>query len=112
MSVTERRSEIMRIMVLRRKSTVPLLMEMFSVSEKTIRRDIRALMLEYPLESISGNGGGVCLPDWYYPNKNLFSGEEITVLEELMPNANEYQKQVLKQMLAKFGTNTYRTCKA
>ena len=104
MSVTERRAEIMRIMVLRRKSTVPILME-------TIRRDIRALMLEYPLESISGNGGGVCLPDWYYPNKNLFSGEEITVLEELMPNANEYQKQVLKQMLAKFGTNTYRPCK-
>ncbi|MCM1008424.1 MAG: hypothetical protein NC485_10945 [Ruminococcus flavefaciens] len=66
------------------------------MSEKTIRRDIRALMLEYPLESISGNGGGIRLPDWYYPNKNLFSGEEIIVLEELIPKANEYQSQVLK----------------
>ncbi len=112
MSVTERRAEIMRIMVLRRKSTVPLLMKIFSVSEKTIRRDIRALMLEYPLESVSGNGGGICLPEWYYPNKNLLSGEEITVLEELIPKANEHQSRVLKQMLAKFGTNTYRPCKA
>ena len=53
MSVTERRAEIMRIMVLRRKSTVPLLMKIFSVSEKTIRRNIRTLMLEDPFESIS-----------------------------------------------------------
>ena len=111
MSVTERRAEIMRIMVLRRKSTVPILMKIFSVSEKTIRRDIRALMLEYPLESISGNGGGICLPDWYYPNKNLLSREEMTVLEELISKANEHHRQVLKQMLAKYGTNTYRSCK-
>lgn len=109
MSVMERRAEIMRIMVLRRKSTIPFLMKLFSVSEKTIRRDIRALMLEYPLESVSGNGGGICLPEWYYPNKNLLSREEITVLEELMPKANDNQRQVLKQMLAKFGTNTYRS---
>lgn len=86
-------------------------MRIFSVSEKTIRRDIRALMLEYPLESVSGNGGGISLPEWYYPNKNLLSGEEITVLEELIPKVNEDQRQVLKQMLAKFGTNTYRPCK-
>ena len=111
MSVAERRAEIMRIMILHRKSTVPLLMQIFSVSEKTIRRDIHTLMLEYPLESVSGNGGGICLPDWYYPNKNLLSKEEITVLEELIPNANEHQSKVLKQMLAKYGTNTYRTCK-
>ncbi len=111
MSVTERRVEIMRIMVLRRKNTVPLLMKIFSVSEITIHRDIRALMLEYPLESVSGNGRGICLPEWYYPNKNLLSGEEITVLEELILKANEHQRQVVKQMLAKFGTNTYRPCK-
>jgi predicted DNA-binding transcriptional regulator YafY len=111
MSVTERRAEIMKIMILRRKSTVPLLMQIFSVSEKTIRRDIRALMLEYPLESVSGNGGGICLPDWFYPDKNLLSKEEITVLEELIPKSNEYQSRILKQMLAKFGTNKYRPCK-
>lgn len=53
MSVTERRAEIIRIMVLRCKSTVLLLMKIFSVSEKTIRRNIRTLMLEDPFESIS-----------------------------------------------------------
>ena len=99
MSVTERRAEIMRIMVLRRKSTVPLLMKLSSVSEKTIRRDIRALMLEYPLESVSGNGGGICLPEWYYPNKNLLSEEEITVLEELMLKANEHQRQAYRKQI-------------
>ncbi len=112
MSVMERRAEIMRILISKRKSTVPTLMKEFNVSEKTIRRDIRALMLEYPLESISGNGGGISLPDWYYPNKNLLSKEETTVLEELLLIADEHQGYVLKQLLAKFGSNTYRPCKA
>ena len=59
MGLVERREEILKLLISRRKSTVPILMHEFHVSEKTIRRDIRALMLKYPLETFSGNGGGV-----------------------------------------------------
>ena len=71
MGLVERREEILKLLISRRKSTVPILMHEFHVSEKTIRRDIRALMLKYPLETFSGNGGGVQIPEWYAPNKNL-----------------------------------------
>ncbi len=112
MSFIDRRAELMRILICRRKSNIHELAEELNVSTRTIQRDIQALVPDYPLESISGNGGGICLPDWYYPNKNLLSREEMTVLEELISKANEHQRLVLKQMLAKFGPNTYRPCKA
>ena len=53
MGLVERREEILKLLISRRKSTVPILMHEFHVSEKTIRRDIRALMLKYPLETFS-----------------------------------------------------------
>ena len=118
MGLVERREEILKLLISRRKSTVPILMHEFHVSEKTIRRDIRALMLKYPLETFSGNGGGVQIPEWYAPNKNLLSKEEVTVLEELLQKAEEsrrgngYQSRILKQILARFGSDTYRPYKA
>ena len=99
MGLVERREEILKLLISRRKSTVPILMHEFHVSEKTIRRDIRALMLKYPLETFSGNGGGVQIPEWYAPNKNLLSKEEVTVLEELLQKADVYQSRILKQIL-------------
>ena len=69
MGLVERREEILKLLISRRKSTVPILMHEFHVSEKTIRRDIRALMLKYPLETFSGNGGGVQIPECNAPNK-------------------------------------------
>ena len=112
MGLVERREEILKLLISRRKSTVPILMHEFHVSEKTIRRDIRALMLKYPLETFSGNGGGVQIPEWYAPNKNLLSKEVVTVLEELLQKADVYQSRILKQILARFGPDTYRPYKA
>ena len=53
MGLVERREEILKLLISRRKSTVPILMHEFHVSEKTIRRDIRALMLKYPPETVA-----------------------------------------------------------
>ena len=63
-------------------------------------------------ETFSGNGGGVQIPEWYAPNKNLLSKEEVTVLEELLQKADVYQSRILKQILARFGPDTYRPYKA
>jgi predicted DNA-binding transcriptional regulator YafY len=81
MSANERRKEIIRILIFSKKITVPLLALRFGVSEKTIRRDLKELILEYPIKSVSGNGGGICFEDWFHPYRNILSLEEIDAIE-------------------------------
>ena len=108
MRANERRAEIMRVLVARRQTTVPVLAAEFEVSANTIRNDLKALALEYPVETLSGNGGGVKVPDWYHPHKNILSQEQATVLEQLMVNADEHQQEVLRQMLSEFTSQSFR----
>ena len=104
MTVNERRAELVRIMEARRISTVVELASDLGVNERTIRRDIVALSEDIPLETIQGNGGGVKVPEWYRPHKNILSREQTTVLEQLMANADEHQAEVLRQMLFSLGS--------
>lgn len=99
MSSVERRAELMRIMICRRKSNIHELAEELNVSTRTIQRDIQALVLDYPIESISGNRGGISLPDWYHPHRKLFSKKQTQVLEFLIQLADEQQKTVLNQII-------------
>lgn len=107
MSANERRAEIIRIMVARRQESMQVLASELGVTDRTIRTDILALTAEYPLETVRGNGGGVRIADWYHPHKNILSREQISVLEQLLPQADEEQKRVLDQMLREYGSNKY-----
>lgn len=106
-SANERRAEIIRIMVARRQESMQVLARELGVSDRTIRTDILALTAEYPLETIRGNGGGVRIADWYHPHKNILTVEQMTVLEQLMSQADDNQKRVLDQMLREYGSNKY-----
>ena len=97
MSANERRAEIMRIMVARRQENMQVLAAELGVTDRTIRNDILVLTAEYPLETTRGNGGGVRIADWYHPHKNIFSQDQISVLEQLMDKADDEQKKVLDQ---------------
>lgn len=107
MSANERRAEIMRIMVARRQENMQVLAAELGVTDRTIRNDILVLTAEYPLETTRGNGGGVRIADWYHPHKNIFSQDQISVLEQLMDKADDEQKKVLDQMLREYGSNKY-----
>ncbi len=107
MSANERRAEIIRIMVARRQESMQVLASELGVTDRTIRADILVLTAEYPLETVRGNGGGVRIADWYHPHKNILSREQISVLEQLLPQADEEQKRVLDQMLREYGSNKY-----
>ena len=107
MSANERRAEIMRIMVVRRQENMQVLAAELGVTDRTIRNDILVLTAEYPLETTRGNGGGVRIADWYHPHKNIFSQDQISVLEQLMDKADDEQKKVLDQMLREYGSNKY-----
>ena len=97
----------MRIMVARRQENMQVLAAELGVTDRTIRNDILVLTAEYPLETTRGNGGGVRIADWYHPHKNIFSQDQIQVLEQLMDKADEDQKKVLDQMLREYGSNKY-----
>ena len=71
------------------------------------QRDVQTLVLQYPLESIHGNGGGIRLADWYHPHRNILSQEQIRTLRELSSYADEQQKKIVQQIISAYGTNTY-----
>jgi len=74
------------------------------VTTRTIRSDISALTVDYPLDTMRGNGGCVKMADWYNPHANIFSQEQQTVLVQLLDKADEFQQMVLREMLAAFGS--------
>lgn len=111
MNAIERREEIIRILLVKRHVTMRTLAAEFGVTDRTIRNDITILTAKYPLETSRGVGGGVSIPDSFHPYKNILSMEQVNVLEELMPKANEHQQSIIHQILAAFGPNTYRPCK-
>lgn len=104
MSANERRAEIIRILAGRRHETMRHLADELGVTTRTIRTDITVLTVEYPLETVRGNGGGVKFADWYHPHRNILSKKEQNVLQQLMGQADSYQAKVLNEMLATYGS--------
>ena len=104
MTANERRAEIMRILVSRRHEITPNLARDLAVSERTIRRDIKVLMVDYPLDVYQGNTGGIRLADWYHPHKRLLSREQQQVLTELVTVSDARQARVLHELLSAYGS--------
>jgi predicted DNA-binding transcriptional regulator YafY len=75
-----------------------------NVTDRTIRNDIICLTVDYPLETIRGNGGCVKLADWYWPNKNILSQEQQQVLCQMIDMANEHQSIVLRGIISAYGS--------
>ena len=80
------------------------LAEELQVTTRTIRSDILALTVDYPLETVMGRNGCVRVAEWYHPHRNIFSQEQQTVLSQLMQSATEQQREVLRQMLVEYGS--------
>lgn len=99
MTALERRDELMNIMIARRQDRIDNLASELGVSRRTIERDILALTVRFPLETVQGNGGGVRLPDWYHPYKNTLTREQTATLSSLMGRASEEERTVLRQLI-------------
>ena len=104
MTANERRAEIMRILTARRSESMARLANELQVSTRTIRTDILALTVDYPLETVMGRHGCVQVAEWYHPHRNILSAEQQAVLSQLMESANERQREVLAQMLVEYGS--------
>ena len=76
MTASERRQAILEVLSVRRYETRYNLAFEFSVNEKTIRRDIEILSLDYPIYTTQGQGGGIHVADNFklgksYPSPNI-----------------------------------------
>ena len=108
MSALERREELISIMIMERSSTVPLLATRLQVCENTIRNDLHALTVLLPIQTKSGRGGGVLLPESYHPHTGSFTSAQCELLERLMAYATEEEILLIYQLLAEYGSAEYR----
>lgn len=99
MTATERREEIMRIMVARRQENMTNLAAELGVTTRTIRTDIETLTCQYPLTTVRGNGGGVLLDPSYHPYKNTLSRKQTEVLISLLGRATDEERLVVEDLL-------------
>ncbi len=103
MTVSQRRQEIVDLLVENRQMRVADLMEILGVSRRTILYDIEELSLTYPIYTVVGcSGGGVYISEDYKPGNRYISDDEVRILTELLPKANEEQRKVLEKMIKKF----------
>jgi len=104
MTAVGRRAELIRILRIRKKDTVPNLARELDVCERTIRRNLLTLTVDegYLIDTIQGNRGGVVYNGQLYPHKGIFSQDQIRVLGELKKYADSHQTIIINGMLEAF----------
>ena len=85
MGTAERRIEIMRMLCSERHVTMSVLAERFSVSVRTIKRDIDELGGIIPLEIKMGRyEGGIYVMNGFFWNRMYMSDDDITLLKTII----------------------------
>ena len=103
MNTTDRRMEIINILIVRRRTTANELAEEFGVTTRTIRNDIQALSPGYPIYTQQGGAGGIFMGDDYKPYINTLSTDELKTLRDVYEHAEGEQKKILLQIIHKYG---------
>lgn len=105
MSAMERRQQILDLLCQRRKDTVQNLADELGVCERTIRRDIDALTLSYPIETVCGRyGGGVKLADWYSQTRRRLSPKQTALLKRLSAGLQGEDRDEMDRILSQFAS--------
>lgn len=103
MNATERRNEIISILIVRHHATTKELASEFDVTVGTIKSDIQALSFAYPIYTKPGVAGGVFMGGHYNPHINSLTQRELETLKEIYEEAEDRHKEVLAQILHKYG---------
>ena len=103
MNTADRRTEIMNILIIRRRTTARELAVEFGVTIRTIQKDIQALSPGYPIYTKQGGDGGIFIEEDYKPYVNTLSHDELETLREIYGQAEGVQKKILLQIIHKYG---------
>ena len=104
MTATERRGEIMNLLVSRRSVKARELADTFGVTERTILSDITALSCEYPIETATGPHGGISLKDWFWPSRRVLAPQQRAAIKKAADFLEGEDLQALLSILKQFGT--------
>lgn len=102
LSVNERRQEILEALCRRRKDNVKNLANEFDVSIRTIKYDIEALSLAYPIETERGHGGCVKVADGYYLGRKYLKPSQQQLLQKLAENLSGEDLKVMNSIFKDF----------
>lgn len=103
MNAAERRNEIISILIVRHHATTKELASEFDVTIGTIKSDIQALSFAYPIYTKPGVAGGVFMGGHYNPHINSLTPRELKTLIEVRDQAEEKHKEILAQIIHKYG---------
>ena len=103
MTASERRQAILEALSSRRFETRYNLAFEFSVNERTIRRDIEILSLDYPIYTVQGTGGGIYVDENFRLGKPYLKKDQSELLEKLLPTLDGKDADVMKSILNTFG---------
>lgn len=108
MNAAHRRAEIMNILIIRRHTTARELAVDFGVSVRTINYDIQSLTPYYPIYTKQGENGGIFIREDYRPYTNSLTQIELEVLQNLKENTEGLHREVLEQLICKYGPDKLR----
>ena len=98
-TASERREEILEILMSEREVTSTNLAREFGVSKKTILTDIEILMTRYPIEKVRGNKGGLKMDKNYHPYRMTMTRKETDTLVGLKDRCSEEEWAVISNLL-------------
>ena len=105
MGAAERRQQILELLCQRRKETVSNLAAELGVCERTIRRDIETLTLQYPIETCCGRyGGGVKMADWDHRDRRRLTPRQAALLRRLAADLQGEDLEDMNQILIQFAS--------
>ena len=102
MNASERRMAILETLCERRHESIDNLAFEFEVSIRTIKYDIEALSLSYPIYTTQGNGGGVHVVDGFRMGRKYMSEEQVTLLEKLATKLTGADLKTMQEILKTF----------
>lgn len=101
-SALERRQEILTVMNARRHDTMSNLAFEYGVSEKTVRRDIELLCIDYPIYTTQGNGGGVHVVDGCNAGRKCLTNKQEELLQKLLPDLSGEDADTMRGIIQTF----------
>ena len=101
-NATERRRQILEALSVRRFETRERLATEFSVSKRTICRDVEILSCSAPIFTVRGNGGGICVAEGWYASHSYLTREQENLLLELLDCVASDKQKILQSILATF----------
>ena len=90
LSSDNRRERLLRILSLKRRSTIDELAKELGVSERTIMRDIVLLSSEKPIFTMPGKNGGVYIDTHYVSTRLHMKKHETDLLNKIVSDIENY----------------------